>query len=68
MGKTNKPQSGSLRQKVLALGINEYFDSVYSEAKENTLRQYASSARRLYGRRIVVAKDRMVSLRVIRTA
>lgn len=66
--RTNKPRPDSLRQKVLALQKDEYFDSVYSEAKENTLRQYASSARRLYGRRIVVAKDRMVSLRVIRTA
>lgn len=65
---TNKPRPDSLRQKVLNLRINEYFDTIFSEAKENTLRQYASSAKRLYGRKIVVAKDRMVSLRVIRTA
>jgi len=65
---TNKPRPDSLRQKVLTLRINEYFDTIFSEAKENTLRQYASSAKRLYGRKIVVAKDRMVSLRVIRTA
>lgn len=65
---TNKPRPDSLRQKVLTLRINEYFDTIFSEAKENTLRQYASSAKRLYGRRIVVFKDRMVKLRVIRTA
>ena len=68
MGKTNKPQAGSLRQKVLALRIDEYFDAVYSEAKENTLRNYASCTGRLYGRRVKVSRTGITNLRVTRVA
>ena len=57
-----------MRQRLLALGPEEYFDTIYSSSRENTLRQYASNLGSAYGRKFVVAKDRMVKLRVIRTA
>ena len=57
-----------MRQRLLALGPEEYFDTIYSSSRENTLRQYASHLGSAYGRKFVVAKDRMVKLRVIRTA